>query len=144
MNNKSRLSLVALVVVVVAFLGGLFLGRSGRSEVEAARNQAELLLDLQTGRARLLDARVAIYNVNFGEASRHIERAKGVLVRGRDTLNASNRTADAGHIDRVLVAIDEAQRMVGALDQSANTKLAEALDAFKELSLPDMAPSDGQ
>ena len=38
------------MVVVVAFLGGLFLGRSGRSEIETARNHAELGVELHKAR----------------------------------------------------------------------------------------------
>jgi hypothetical protein len=141
--TRSRLVLIGAGVLVLSFVVGWLLGASGRSGAEQAQRQAEMLLDLQTGRARILEARVALYNVNFGDASRLLERAKPALARGRDALTAIGRAADAGSIDRALAAVDEAQRMVGSLDQGANTKLADALEAFKALDVSTV-PADGR
>jgi hypothetical protein len=88
---------------------------------------------------------VSLYNVNFGAASQDLERAKGMFQQARDRLNATNRQADAGVLDKVIGLVTEAQRMAGSLDQGANTKAAEALEALKAISLPDPAiPPAGQ
>ena len=50
-------------------------GASGRSDITRALQIAELRDGLREGRAAMLDARLDIYSVNFGEASRHFEAA---------------------------------------------------------------------
>jgi len=49
-----------------------------------ALQTSELRGELLGARAATLDARVAIYSVNFGEASRHLEDARGLLRRADD------------------------------------------------------------
>jgi len=45
-----------------------------------ALQTSELRSELLGARAAVLDARVAIYSVNFGEASRHLEGARSADV----------------------------------------------------------------
>ena len=137
--NKSRLVLAGIALLLVAFVAVWFVAGSGKSEAERQAAENHMLLQIQTGMTRVLEARVALYNVNFGDASGKFEGAKGVFLQARDRLNATNRQADAGVLDKVIGLINEAQRMAGALDQGANTKAAEALEALKAVSLP--APS---
>lgn len=125
--NRSRLALVALVVVVVAFLGGLFLGRSGRSELETARTRAELGVELYKARVAMLHARLEIISSNFGQASQQLDAARAPLEAARDRLNAANRAADAGRVSQALTAATEAQQLSLALNRDADGKIAEAL-----------------
>lgn len=127
MNNQSRLSLVALVVVVVAFLGGLFLGRSGRSDLEQAKTQAELQSELNQARVSMLHARLEIVSSNFGEASQQLDAARAPLEALRDQLNAIGRNADAGHVTTALNIAAEAQTLSLALNRDADGKISEAL-----------------
>lgn len=131
--NRSRLALVALVVVVVAFLGGLFLGRSGRSEIETARNHAELGVELHKARVAMLHARLEIISSNFGQASQQLDAARAPLEASRDRLNAANRAADAGRVSQALTAATEAQQLSLALNRDADGKIAEALRALDGL-----------
>lgn len=131
--NRSRLALVALVVVVVAFLGGLFLGRSGRSELETARNHAELGVELYKARVAMLHARLEIISSNFGQASQQLDAARAPLEASRDRLNAANRAADAGRVSQALTAATEAQQLSLALNRDADGKIAEALRALDGL-----------
>ncbi len=128
--NRSRLALVALVVVVVAFLGGLFLGRSGRSEMETARNHAELGVELYTARVAMLHARLEIISSNFGQASQQLDAARAPLEAARDRLNAANRAAEAGRVSGALTAATEAQQLSLALNRDADGKISEALSAL--------------
>jgi hypothetical protein len=79
----------------------------------------------------VLDARVSLYNMNFGDASRRFEEAKEPLRRIRQ------RYVDAGSTDAVrglsaaLEHLDEAQRLAGKLEPAANTKAGEALEAIR-------------
>jgi hypothetical protein len=101
-----------------------------------ALQSSELRGELLGGRAAVLDARVAIYSVNFGEASRHLEGARGLLGRAAERLKSLGRDDELKQVQTALASIDDAQRMAGKLDQSANSRagdaakmLADVLDA---------------
>jgi hypothetical protein len=65
---------------VLAYLGvGWAWGAWGRSDINHALRIAELRDGLLEGRAAVLDARLDIYRVNFGEARRHLEAAQSAL-----------------------------------------------------------------
>ncbi len=114
------------VGLVVALLAGWIWGASGRSEMARALQTSELRSELLGARAAVLDARVAIYSVNFGEASRHLEDARGLLRRADERLKSLGRDDEVRRVQTALASIDEAQRMAGKLDQSANSRAGEA------------------
>jgi len=87
-----------------------------------ALQTSELRGELLGARAAVLDARVAIYSVNFGEASRHLEDARGLLRRADERLKSLGRDDEVRQVQMALASIDDAQRMAGKLDQSANSR----------------------
>jgi len=109
-----------------AFLAGWIWGASGQTEMARALQTSELRGELLGARAAVLDARVAVYSVNFGEASKHLENARGVLRRADERLKSLGRDADVKQLQTALASIDDAQRMAGRLDQSANSRAGEA------------------
>ena len=112
--------------LVVALLAGWIWGAWGRSDLAGALQSSELRAELLGARAAVLDARVAIYSVNFGEASRHLEDARGLLGRADERLKSLGRDAEATQVQTAQASIDDAQRMAGKLDQSANSRAGEA------------------
>jgi hypothetical protein len=76
---------------------------------------------------------VAIYSVNFGEASGHLEGARGLLGRAQDRLTALGRKDDVRRAETALTAIDDAQRMTGKLDQGANARAGDAAKILAEV-----------
>jgi hypothetical protein len=131
MAKIGKLALAGAVVVVVVLGLGYAWGASGRARLQTALTEAQQRLDIAEARGHILDARVSLYNVNFGDASRRFEDAKEPLRRIRQ------RYADAGSTDAVrsvsaaLEHLDEAQRLAGKLDAAANSKAGEALEAIK-------------
>ena len=131
MARIGKLILAGVVVVLVVLGLGYAWGASGRGALQAALTDAQQRLDVAEAREHILDARVSLYNVNFGDASRRFEDAKEPLRRIRQ------RYADAGSTDAVrsvsaaLEHRDEAQRLAGKLDAAANSKAGEALEAIK-------------
>jgi len=122
--------------LAVALLAGWIWGRSGRSDMTRGLQTSELRGELLGGRAAVLDARVAIYSINFGEASRHLEDARGLLGRAAERLKSLGRDDELKLVQTALASIDDAQRMAGKLDQTANSRagdaakmLADVLDA---------------
>jgi hypothetical protein len=64
--------------------------------------------------------------LNFGEASRHLESTRAVVRRASERLQRLERADDVMRLESSLPLIDEAQRLAGQLDQTANARAAEA------------------
>ena len=118
-------SIVIAVVALVAVLGAGLWGANGRRAAERALQASELRQNLVEGRSNVLEARLDVYSVNFGEASRHLESARTFLRRANDQLTGLDRANEATEVQSALVGIDVTQRMAGNLDQNANTRSAE-------------------
>jgi hypothetical protein len=124
--------LLSIVVALLVCLGlGYAWGSSGRSALEATLNESRQQLDLAEARGALLDARVSLYNNNFGDASGRFEDAKVPLRRVRQRYQDARRNDAASSIDAALRHVEEAQRLAGKLDPSANARAGEALEAIR-------------
>jgi hypothetical protein len=131
MFTRGKLILIAFAVLIVTLGLGFAWGASGRIDLQASLDEARQQLDLADGRCQILDARVSLYNNNFGDASRHFEDSKAPLRRVKDRYQDARRSDAASRIDAALGHVEEAQRLSGKLDPSANAKASEALDAIK-------------
>ena len=69
MNTRYKLILSVLAGLVVCLGLGYAWGASGRLTIQGALDDAKQQLDLAEARGHILDARVSLYNVNFGDAS---------------------------------------------------------------------------
>ena len=128
-----KLALGITAGLAIGLLAGFIWGNSGRGNAVGALEAADLRGELLGARAAALDARVAIYNVNFGEASTHLEDARGLLGRAGARLEALGRDDSRAQLQVALASIDEAQRMAGKLDQSANTRAGDVARIIAEL-----------
>lgn len=128
----TRILTVSVALVVALGVGWLW-GSSGRWEAGRTAQEAELRSDLVQARGSALAARVDIYNVNFGDASRHLEEAKVPLRRAAERLRSSGRTEVATRLDPALAKIDEAQGLAGRLDQGANARAAEGVKTIDDV-----------
>ncbi len=129
--TRARLALAAVVALIVTLGIGYAWGASGRQPLSAALDDTRQQLDIAEARGHLLDARVSLYNVNFGDASRHFEQAKPALERVQQRYQADRNTAAAASMATAIDRTAEAQRLAGNLDQTANAKAGEALEAIK-------------
>jgi hypothetical protein len=131
----TKVTLVARIGIALAaaLAAGWIWGATGRSAMARRLQTSELRDELLGARGAVLDARVAIYAVNFGEASRHLEGARGLLDRADRRLSSLGRTADLDQLAAARARIDEAQRMTGKLDQSANTRAGEAAHIMAQM-----------
>lgn len=131
MSTRSKLILSVFVALVVCLGLGYAWGASGRLTIQSALDGTKQQLDLAEARGHILDARVSLYNMNFGDASARFEDAKVPLGRVRQRYHDEGRNEAASGIDAALGHVEEGQRLAGKLDQSANTKAGEALEALK-------------
>ena len=129
---KAKLVLGVAAGVMVALLAGWLWGASGRSDVARALQTSELRSELLGARAAALDARVAIYSLNFGEANGHMQDALGLLGRADERLKSLGRNDEVARVQMALASIEDAQRMAGKLDQSANARAGEAAKTLAE------------
>lgn len=124
--KKAKLVLGVLIALVVVLLGGWIWGASGKGSLDRALEASELSNDLLEARSSVLAARLDLYSVNFGDASRHLESARAQLGRAEEQLESLGREDDVKQLQPALALIDEAQRLARQLDQSANARAAEA------------------
>ena len=121
---------VGVLLLVVALGGGYWWGASGRGTAQQALDGVQQQLELANARAAILDARVSLYNVNFGDAQRQLDDAKAPLTRARDRAQAQGKKETADGLTAALAHAQEAQRLAGRLDQNANIRANEALKAI--------------
>lgn len=126
-----KLVLIGFVVLVVAIGLGFAWGASGRVSAQRALSDTKQQLDLAEARGRILEARVSLYNVNFGDAQRQFEDAKAPLERARDRYQQDGKRDGAEGLSAALAHVQEAQRLAARLDQNANTRANEALKAIQ-------------
>lgn len=123
---KAKLVLGVVVGLIIAGIAGWLWGAAGRSDATRALQISELRAELFEARASMLDARLAIYSVNFGQASQHLEDARALLGRAAEQLKSRGGDAEVEQVQMALLVIADAQRMAGKLDQNANSRSGEA------------------
>src|SRR3954452_21601152 len=106
-----KLGLIGLGVLVVVLGLGFAWGASGRMAAQRAVDDTKQQLDLAEARGKLLEARVSLYNVNFGDAQRQLEDAKAPLTRARDRYQQDDKREAAEGISAALAHVQEAQRL---------------------------------
>ena len=131
MKRIGKIIATGLVTLIVVLGLGYGWGASGRRAIQTALDETKQQLDLAEARGHLLDARVSLYNMNFGDASRRLEEAKTPLRRTRDRYSENSKDQSARALATALEHVDEAQRLANKLDPAANTKAGEALEAIK-------------
>jgi hypothetical protein len=131
MKRIGRLVLIAAIAILVVLGLGYAWGVSGRSSLQTALDDARQRLDMAEARALVLDARVSLYNNNFGDASRRFEDAKDPLRRIRQRYVDGGNTDSVRSLSAAIEHLEEAQRLAGKLDPAANSKAGEALEAVK-------------
>ena len=129
--TRGRLLISVAVGVLVTLGVGFVWGASGRFSIQNALDETKQRLDLAEARGALLEARVSLYNVNFGDATRHFEEAKAPLRSARERYQQIGKNAAAGSLTAALEHIEEGQRLAGSLDQAANSKANDALEAIR-------------
>ena len=127
-----RKLLIALIAVVVILGLGYGWGSSGRGALQTLADESRQRLDLAEARGAILEARVSLYNNNFGDASRHFEDAKGVLQRLKGRYEEAGEQDAAAGADAALRHVEEAQRLAGKLDAGAHNPAGQALEALKK------------
>jgi hypothetical protein len=131
--KMAKVVLGMLATVLIAVLAGYLWGAAGRRTAERELQDVTSRIDLLEARGAVLAARVDLYNVNFGIASRHLQEALDRLRPASIRIKDLGRPADAPRLDLALTRIEDAQRLAGKLDQGANARAADAAAAIEEI-----------
>ena len=107
MAARGKLILTVFVALVVCLGLGFAWGASGQRALQSAIDDARHHLDLAEARGSILDARVSLYNNNFGDASRHFEDAKPALRRLKAYYHDASRNDAASGVDAALGHVEE-------------------------------------
>jgi hypothetical protein len=132
MNRLKLGAWIALAVVLAAVLGWLY-GWSGGRSASTALETTRLRTCLLQARLQILDARVNIYSVNFGDASRNLEYSKPELTNARALLESAGRRDLVEKIDTALTRTREAQQLAAKLSQDANGRAGEAASLINDV-----------
>ena len=133
MNRTAKLVLGFAIALLVAFGSGWLWGSTGRWDAEARLRDIELQLHLTQARGGLLQARIDVFEVNFGQASRHLVAARSALRAASAELATRGRDDARTKADSALASLGQAQQLVGRLDQSANARAAQAVAQLDEV-----------
>jgi hypothetical protein len=128
-----RKLLIALVVILVLLGVGYGWGAAGRGALQTLAEESRQGLDLAESRGAILEARVSLYNNNFGEASKQFEEAKAALRRLKARYQDAGEREAATAVDAALGHVEEAQRLSGKLDSGAQNPAGQALEALKTI-----------
>ena len=126
-------AIVAAIVLGAAASGWMF-GASGRSDVELARRAAVQRADLHEARAFILEGNVAIFQLNFGDATKRFESARVAVERMQAALRETGQAEPAGRLEVVLSHLRDAQRLAVSLDANARSAADQALQALASFS----------
>ena len=127
MKVTLRAVLILLAALALAVLGGWIWGATGQSRAEEALAKTGVGLHLANARGNMLAARVSLFEVNFGDASRSLEDAKADLVTAAEAFDRLRLNDEAAAAREVAARVEDARQLAGRLNQTANTRLAEAL-----------------
>jgi hypothetical protein len=131
---RRKLILYTMVAIAVALGGGWLWGASGRFSIAEQARAAEQRADPAEAHARVLGARVSLFESNFGDAARGLEVAKRPLERVRDRHRSRGDEQAANAADKALERIEMARRLAASLDSTANARTAEAVTLIEQLS----------
>jgi hypothetical protein len=119
------------LAIFVAFGVGWLSGRSGRSDLQTAARVATERADIAEARSFVLDGRVNLFQMNFGEAAKRFGEAQTTVQRAQTGLREAGQADRATTLDAAIAALREAQRLALALDQGAHSQAEKAAQVLK-------------
>ena len=130
--NPRTFGIIAAIVLGAALAGWMY-GASGRSDAEQARRAAVQRADLNEARALVLEGNVALFQSNFGDATKRFDVARAAIERMQAALRETGQAERAGRLEIVLSHLRDAQRLAVALDANARNAADAALQALASI-----------
>jgi lipopolysaccharide biosynthesis regulator YciM len=130
-----RLIGILLLALVVAAVGGWFVGSAGRSAVERDSTVSLMRAEFAEARALVLEGRVSLFQSNFGEAIQQFQRANVLIGSVQRQLREVGQVEQAGRLQIAISSLGDAQRLAATLDTTkAQASAEQALAALQAAS----------
>ena len=120
-----------ILALFVSFGIGWLSGASGRSTAEQESARIDERAQFAEARALILEGRVSLFLVNFGDASKRFDEARTLVEKIQSRLREAGQTERAGRLEIALSSLRDAQRLAVSLDSSAQNAAAEALKVLQ-------------
>jgi hypothetical protein len=134
---KAKIVLFGLVAALVLLAVGWAWGASGRWDAQASAQDAELRLRLAEGQASLALARVDLFELNYGQASRRLGQALRSMSDAANRLDANGQKDTADLVRDAFAKATQAQQLASSVNTAANQRAAEALQSLdRAVGLP--------
>jgi hypothetical protein len=124
---------IALAVVATLIAGAWMFGRFSTAPARAETDQMRLRMLLLESRAQVLDAQLALYAANFGNATQHFEYARPPLATASAELTRQGLTDLATKADVAGQQIGTARDLSAKLSLDANSRAGEASKLLGEV-----------
>jgi len=140
--TKARLALAGLVAVLVVLFAGYLWGASGRSAAEDRAGALEVRLRVAEAQRALAVARVDLFELNFGQASRRLEEARRAVERLAALVDREGPSEAEVPVREAADHARQAQQLLAQMDQAAGSRASDALKALDRVH--SVLPAVGQ
>jgi hypothetical protein len=131
---------VVLVALVLAALGGWMWGARGTTVAETALVESGVRQHVAMVRISLLQARMDLFQLNFGNATHALDTARADLVTLEGALAQRQDVSGVEATRTAMGLVAEAQRQVSLLDQRAQATIERAIAAVPGVWAPAPSP----
>jgi hypothetical protein len=128
--NKTKMGLLAVLVLAVAVAGGFLWGAWGRWGLERQLRDTELRAGLAEARGALYAARVDLAELNYGKAGGSLEQARKAMQSLASRYEEAGNAGAAAAVREAATKAGEAQQSAASVDQAAAGRVADALKAL--------------
>ena len=128
--TKLRLALAGLVAVLVVLFAGYLWGISGRGALEDRAGVLEARLRAAEAQRALAVARIDLFELNYGQASRRLEEARRAVERLAALVKREGPREALDPVQEAAGHTREAQQLLAQMDQAAGSRAASALQAL--------------
>lgn len=129
--TKARLALAGLLAVLVVLFAGYLWGASGRGAAEDRAGALEVRLRAAEAQRALAVARVDLFELNYGQASRRLEDARRAVERLATLVSREGPREAEAPIQEAAGHTRQAQQLLAQMDQAAGSRAADALAALE-------------
>lgn len=131
--TKARLALAGLVSVLVVLLVGYLWGASGRGEARERAGSLEVRLRVAEAQRSIAVARVDLFELNYGQASRRLEDGRRAIERLATLVDREGPREAKPLVEAAAGHTRQAQQLLAQMDQAAGSRAADALAALERL-----------
>lgn len=130
---KARLALAGLMAVLVILFAGYLWGATGRGAARERADGLEVRLRVAEAQRALAVARVDLFELNYGKASRRLEEARRAVERLASLVDREGPREAKPLVEDAAGQTRQAQQALAQMDQAAGSRAADALATLERV-----------